>query len=220
MANVESLNKQLGRLFNGFMNAVEKKTSTEYHEWTKAVPVIRKELNIIRKKKTGTVKTEIEKALKPIPKGQESELLNVAATTPKYKVGQLVHVLLDYPENALGRKQPTAQFRMGDYRYSAFAKQVTNVLLYEKGWRFILDSNNTVSYGERELIPSSQKEIKYIVKEIIGKQIVAKKIFYKIWWKGYPKAEASLEPAESLMKDMPLLIAQYEADLKNGKRNS
>ena len=50
MANVEHLNKQLGRLFNGYMNKKEEETGEVYKEWTDILVFVRKELNKIRKK--------------------------------------------------------------------------------------------------------------------------------------------------------------------------
>lgn len=54
LANVELLNRTLGRLLNGYMNSVEEKTGKEYKEWTEALPLIRDELNALRKKKKRT----------------------------------------------------------------------------------------------------------------------------------------------------------------------
>eukprot|EP00981_Chlorochromonas_danica_P010827 scaffold3440_cov166-Ochromonas_danica.AAC.1 len=51
MANVESLNRQLGRLFNGYMNTKEEETGKRYREWTDIVDIVRKELNEHRHKK-------------------------------------------------------------------------------------------------------------------------------------------------------------------------
>lgn len=51
MSVVEGLNRQLGRLFNGYMNKKEIETGKVYKNWTDAVDVIRKMLNEVRKKK-------------------------------------------------------------------------------------------------------------------------------------------------------------------------
>eukprot|EP00981_Chlorochromonas_danica_P013242 scaffold5998_cov440-Ochromonas_danica.AAC.1 len=45
MGNVESLNRQLGRLFNGYMNKVEEKTGKPCKNWTDIVGVVRTKLN-------------------------------------------------------------------------------------------------------------------------------------------------------------------------------
>jgi len=49
-SNVESLHRQLGRLFNGYMNKIEIKTGKTYRNWTDIVGQVRKELNKFRKK--------------------------------------------------------------------------------------------------------------------------------------------------------------------------
>ena len=81
----------------------------------------------------------------------------------KYKVGDLVHVALDYPENALGHKQDTAQFREGDARYSKFPRIVKAVLPYDEGYRYLTTdkkgkTNYRVSYRENELIPAKKSQ--------------------------------------------------------------
>jgi hypothetical protein len=44
-ANIESLNKQLGRVFNGFLNGMEEDTGRIYREWTDVVDEVRIKLN-------------------------------------------------------------------------------------------------------------------------------------------------------------------------------
>ena len=98
MANVERLNKDLGRLFNGYMNAMEEETGEEYRQWTDVLDKVRKDLNKIRKKdvsKNDPVTDEY-----PVPKFVE----------PKYKVGDIVYHISEVPRNALGHKQPTKNF--------------------------------------------------------------------------------------------------------------
>ena len=48
MSNVENLNKQLGRLINGYLNTKEEQTGQIYKEWLSIIPTIRTELNKIR----------------------------------------------------------------------------------------------------------------------------------------------------------------------------
>ncbi len=55
LSNVESLNKQLGRLFNGYMNQMGVKTGKVYRNWIEAVPLVPEQLNNIRKKKLPTI---------------------------------------------------------------------------------------------------------------------------------------------------------------------
>jgi hypothetical protein len=38
----------------------------------------------------------------------------------------------------------------------------------------------------------------FIVKKILNKRVKGKKTEYLIWWKGYPKSEATWEPDKNL----------------------
>jgi hypothetical protein len=53
MANVERLNYELGKIFNGYMNQKEIETGQEYREWPDILDYVRTELNkerIIKKR--------------------------------------------------------------------------------------------------------------------------------------------------------------------------
>jgi hypothetical protein len=72
-----------------------------------------------------------------------------------------------------------------------------------------------VSFQESELMPSTEKEEKYVVKAIIDKKRENNKTYYKIWWKGYLKKDATWVDKASLINDGLLrLIQEYE----NSKR--
>ena len=105
LANVESLNRQLGRLFNGYMNAMEEKTAKPYREWTDVLNEVRDGYNKLRKSQAED------------PREQKVPLVEDKGPS-KFKVGDIVHYKLDYPESALAKKQSTANFRMGDYRFA------------------------------------------------------------------------------------------------------
>ena len=190
MGNVENLNKQLGRLLNGFMNAHEEETDETYREWTGVIPIIREDLNEYRKNK-------IKKT------SQKTPLFNLEAI-PKYKLGEVVRYKLNYPENALGNKQSTENFRMGDYHFSRFGRAIVDVLIYPETptYRYMLEGIKSASYSENELmISKNETASKYKVKQIIGKKIVKKITYYRIWWKGYKKELATWEPELDLRND-------------------
>jgi hypothetical protein len=115
MANVERLNKELGRLFNGYLNYKETQTGRTYREWTDALDIIRTDLNKFRKK-----------ALKP--RTIDDIPIIPMNLKPKYKIGDTVYEKLDWPENALGNKQNTSNFRIGDYKFSQVPKKIVQVL--------------------------------------------------------------------------------------------
>lgn len=204
MANIESLNNQLARLFNGYMNYKEKTTGKIYKNWDDVIDIIRKDLNKIRKIKVG--KFDIN-----------DYPFFTYTNNPKFKIGEIVHFKLDYPENALGHKQPTSVFRVGDYRLSAIPKKIVKVLNMNDSpyYRYILEGMPNVSYSEYQLIKSKEKDTKYKVKAIIGDRINKNKKEYLVWWKNYKKNESTYEPKNKLIEDGLIeLIRDYELNKK------
>ena len=48
------------------------------------------------------------------------------------------------------------------------------------------------SYAEAELLLADKEtDLKYTVREIIGESIEKRVTYYKIWWKGYLKSQAT-----------------------------
>lgn len=190
MANVEALNKQLARLFNGYMNGKEKQLGKVYKEWTDIINIVRTDLNEFRKKQYDFV----------VP---DSTYNFATAGDPKFKLGDIVHYKLDWAENALGNKQPTPNFRVGDFRFSAVPKKIVNVAIFndEPYYRFILDGMPNVSFSKYELIKSNEDDSKFKVKSIIDKKKIRGRTHYLIWWKGYKKSESTWEPETQLIED-------------------
>jgi hypothetical protein len=188
---VESLNRIIGRLLMGYMNTKEEESGKAFREWTEAVPFIREKLNEFRKVDPPDMFTHIGK------------INNFAVLHPKYNKGDIVLYALEKPLDALGKKQSTDNFREGDYRWSRVPKKIVDVLYMEGAipFRYILEGMANVSFTEKQLKPSTEKESKWIVREIIDKRTVKRKIEYLVWWKGYPKAESTWEPQSNLIDD-------------------
>jgi hypothetical protein len=126
------------------------------------------------------------------------------STDPKYKVGDVVYYKLDAPLNALGHKQSTSNFRMGDYRFSKIPKKITHLIYMqsEPYYRYLLEGMNHVSYSENELTKATkQKESKFEIKHIIKKKKLNNEFYYLVWWKGEKKGEASWEKMTKLQED-------------------
>ena len=72
---------------------------------------------------------------------------------PKYKVNDLVNVLLEEPQTILGKKQPTKNFRMGDLRLEKKKRKILKVLYYSgpNSYRYLVDGLPGASYTEQEL---------------------------------------------------------------------
>jgi hypothetical protein len=207
LSAVERLNKTLGRILNGFMNTQEIKTGEVSKDWVHILPILRDELNkTLYVKPKYTDMTIYKESIQPINN----------KNAPKYKVGDLVHRQLDYPENALGNKQSTHNFRMGDFRFSPVPQKITKILYFNGSipYRYMLDGIKNASFTEAQLMPSVEKVQKWKVKKIIGHKKIKNKIHFLIWWKGLTKRQSTYEPRSELIKDIPKLIKDYESTLK------
>lgn len=197
MANVERLNRELGRLLNGYMNSIEEKTGETYKEWVEAVPKIRVMLNSFRKKPEGNPRKDIY------------PVANVLIE-PKFKVGDVVYRKSEKPLDALGRKQPTQNFRMGDYRFDLTPRKIIRVLRYggEVPIRYILENLPNVAYAEYELKEAEEKEAMYQVQSIKAKRTIkgVKEILVK--FKGYKKP--SWENYNDIKKTIPNIDSFYK----------
>jgi len=188
LANVENLNKTLGKIFNGYMNTKEEELGYTYNEWDDIIDYVRKELNKIRHRPDGDPYNDL---MEP---STEAE--------PKYEVGDLVYRKLERPKNALGHNQTTINFRMGDYRFDVKQpRKIKKILYYPNNIRYLLEGHTNVSYTEAELKPSEEQAEKYIIKKVLDKRKIEGKTHYLIWWKGYLKKKATWEPLEELIKD-------------------
>jgi hypothetical protein len=202
LANIDSLCNQLERLFNGYMNHKEEETGKIYKNWDDITDKVRKGLNKIRKIK-----------LDKFDINDYPFFINY--NIPKFKIGQIVHYKLDTPENALGTKQPTSNFRTGDYRYSNSPRKITQILYMndEPYFRYILEGIKNASYSEYQLIKSRYKHSRYKVKKIIDDRIVNNKREFLIWWDRYLKSESTWQKEAELRKDgIGNLIDEYLAN--------
>jgi acid phosphatase class B len=62
--------------------------------------------------------------------------------------------------------------------------------------------------------PKATKNVtEYEVEKLIAMKVIRGKVYYLVKWKGYPVAEATYEPRQTLIKDAPTLVRKYEAKL-------
>jgi len=209
MSNVESLNRQLSKLFNGYMNSVELQTGEEYNEWVDVIDIVRDELNKIRKKKTYTKKEYIQKIVPNIGIFEPDD-------DPKFDIGDIVYRKLDIPQNARGDDM-SGGFREGDFRYDKVPRKIIKTLYYngKVSYRYVLEGFPQVSYTEKELIRADEDEEQFEIKKIIGKKKIKNRIHYLVWWKGNLKKDATYEPRKRLIKDGAKdLIDEFEQNHK------
>ncbi len=190
LSNVESLNRVLGRLFNGYMNAREIETGKPYREWTDVVDTIRVDLNIFRKK-------ELPKNINDVP--PQLPNTSIKQNSFQFKVGDIVHIMLDTPQNALGETLK-GNFREADLRFSLNTYKITDVVPFSGliPYRYKVNSIKNTTFTAEQLLLSKAKTETYKIKQIIGDKIIAGKEYYLIWWKGYKKKEATWELKKNL----------------------
>jgi hypothetical protein len=143
MSMVESANKVLGNVLNSFMNAEELKTGKTSRVWVKYLPEIREHMNEHRYREPKYTKETFYQYTPDINDALQS----------KYNVGDSVYYALDYPQTALGKKQPTANFRTGDRRWSVNPVKISQVLQYpgKIPFRYVLDGIKYTSYTDKQL---------------------------------------------------------------------
>lgn len=203
MANVENLNRILGKLIMTYLSDKSVKMKEDYKEWLSIIPTLRKEIN----------------KMKNHPKDQNPYTypmgeINVE-TMNKYNIGDIVYRPLPKPSNGeFGEK-----FRSGDLRYDVIPRKIINFYLYNNNWRYRLEGFPSTAYAESELKPSDENQEKYEVREIFDKKTEKGKIYYRVWWKRYKKAESTWEPKTTLLEDgLQEYIDEYEANVKKTKK--
>ena len=150
LSNVDSLCRQLGSIFNGIMNKKEEETGKVSKAWTYAIDEVRGKLNNYRRSRGVKIPKDITTHENPIfdnviPKIKIKKFKKGGDLTediedhpiegekytqikPKYKVNDLVNVLLEEPQTILVKKQPTKNFRMGDLRLEKKKRKILKVL--------------------------------------------------------------------------------------------
>ena len=205
MSKVERLNRTLGRLFLGYLNAKEQELGRDYNEWTDVVPIIREDLNAIR------AKAEQD----PFTKRYKQPNLYVR---PEFEVGDLVHRRLEYPLRFIdSKKQPTAQFREGDLRFEKFARKIVEVLPYPPPvpYRYLLEGIRGTSFPAWQLLKSQNADINYIIDKIVDKKRVRGRVHYRVRWKGFDASQDTWEPRAQLLADgQGAHIRQFEDGIR------
>jgi hypothetical protein len=219
------------------MSQKELETGKVYRNWTDVLPALKKELNEYRENPnmpkniyeyeypnfeiTGSEIIDPEAKTKTTEKKININSLFNGQTDgkiyeenlPKFKVGQMVYRKLDKPRNALGHDQPTENFREGDVRISIMEPRKIKRILYmnsEPYYRYILNDVPNVSYPENELKKATEKREKFIIQSLKSKKTIKGKVYFSVKWKGYKKT--TFELRSELIKDIPEMIAEYEAN--------
>lgn len=161
LANIEALNGQLSRLIHGYLNAKDEKNKKNNTNWIDILSIIRDKLNKIRVKKLpDDPYKHIYQSFNPYKekeiKDKKTGLITkeYVEIKPKFKIGDMVHRKLEIPYNALGHKQNTLNFRVGDYTFSkeTYRIKLVSYLGGDIPYRYVLDGIPNVSYTTTELM--------------------------------------------------------------------
>ena len=146
LANIDSLIRQLSTLFIGIANEKEKKTGKVSKSWLKHIPIIRKELNKIRKKELN--EDYWNNIYSSLTTHKNGKLIK-----QKFNVGDMVHIALDRPEDARGNKLK-GKFRVADNRYDKNPRRIKQVVYYSGPGvhRYIVDHIHNAVYTDNKLL--------------------------------------------------------------------
>lgn len=194
MGPVEGLNSTIARILMTYLNDKSVEIDEDYYNWTDILDLVRKEVNKYRKRDLTKLKEYQDKRyFDP----------NVEGET-EFNIGDFVHWKMDRPTDILGNAINDNKFRKEDRIFSIETRQITDILCYPSApyYRFKLQDMVDVSYSASELKLSKQQGDFYEVKAIVDKTVDADGVtFYKVWWKGYLKAEAEWVEKDQLIED-------------------
>jgi hypothetical protein len=158
MSPIDNLCYQLGKILNDYMSSVELQTGKVYRQWPDIIDTVIIEMNKIRKRELpdkNEFDTRFVNDIKQIRKtGEKIETIEQEFIKPKFRVGQLVYVLLKTPKNILGKTQSTLNFRAGDMTVDPERREITEIVYMNgKGpvHRYILDGYRHISFSESQL---------------------------------------------------------------------
>jgi hypothetical protein len=214
MGPVEGLNRIIARILMTYINDKSVEIGKDYYDWTDILDLVREEVNKYRKRDLSKLK-EYQNKLYFNPE---------VAGNPEFEIGQYVHWKMDRPTDILGNAINDNKFRMGDRMFSIEIRKIVDIISYPSKpyYRYKLFEMNNVSYSASELKISKQQGDYYIVKAIVDKIIDDDGVtFYKVWWKGYLKADADWIDKDQLIEDgVEDAIAEYEESVANKQPKS
>lgn len=216
LAVVEKTNQMLGNILLKRMQAQELLTGKTSTEWVEDLPGAIKLINKKRERKPPKVPYGESKC-----EGDSCELL---------PLGTKVRAKLDKPIDYVSGKRVSGNFRSADIKWDPEIRIVKNYILLP-GQTPLYQLNDikdddkidqSVAYTKEQLqvVPDDEEAPDpsvirgnpdtYVVQKILDKKKKNNRIYYKIKWKGYPESEATWESRANLIKEIPLIIKEYE----------
>ena len=199
------------------MTAQELITGEPSKEWVEDIPAIIKDINKRAKERKPRKVYET-----PVCEGDSCNMLSV---------GDKVRVALDEPINAVTEKRLHGHFRSTDIRWNPNERVIRQLVLRDnQPPMYLLDGNSgkynveLIGYTKNQLqvidpnekMPDPSvirgKPTYYRAEKILGKKNIGGKMHYLIKWKGFPITQATYEPRDQLMIDIPDMINAYDND--------
>jgi hypothetical protein len=208
---VETKNFQIGKILNTRMLVEEiNNKGVVSRSWRDIVPKVVKLLNKYF-------------AHNPEEIGIDDPIKTNKFSSTILPVGTKVRYQLDNPVEYVNEKKLTGKFRSGDIRWSKTVHTITSFYLRPaQPPMYQLDDDTRVAYTkyqlqvvhENEVAPSTESQKKFTVQRLLRRYTdrKTKKVYFEVLWGDDSKSN---EPRTSLMKDIPLMIEQFE--LKGSK---
>ena len=132
-------------------------------------------------------------------------------------MGTKVRIQLDNPQSYIEERPLTGKFRAGDVRWSKTIHTITQFYLRpNQPPMYQLDNDKRVAYTKYQLqvvksdetVPTTSSQNKFVVKKLLRRFKLKNKIYFEVLWGDNSKTN---EPRTSLIKDIPLLIKEFES---------
>jgi hypothetical protein len=215
---VERRNQSIGKALFKRMTAEELLTGHPSTQWTNDLKDVLQKLN----NKQSLKKTKVNDDYQC--KGDACLILSE---------GTKVRVALDAPIDVATGKRLHGKFRETDIRYEIKPKEIKQVILQpnEPPLYLVSDAKGQTdhrqAYTKNQLLPVKADEQQpsatnirpvktvkgkqvYLVEKILDKKKENNRIYFLIKWKGFPSSYNSWEPRSELIKDIPILIKEFE----------
>lgn len=204
---VETKNYQIGKILNTRMLVEEiNNKGIVSRSWRDIVPKVIKLIN---------------KYFSHNPKeiGIDESIKTNKFTSNILSVGTRVRYQLDNPIDYVNENNLSGRFRAGDIRWSKTIHTITSFYLRPaQPPMYQLDDDTRVAYTKYqlqvvkgdEIAPSTESQKKFIVQRLLRRftDKKTKKVYFEVLWGDNSKTN---EPRSSLIKDIPLLIEQFES---------
>lgn len=209
LANVEAKNRIIGKVLFMRMTSEELASGIKNHDWVDYLPNV---IEVINKKLTKT-----DDKLK---EEENNEFTKPVIIPPKYgdllKVGQKVRTALDAPKNLIDGKRIYGNFRETDIRFEKEPKKINDIVFKpncQPLYRVEKDTTlrtkaelQLVTKGER--MPPKSEQHKEVVEKLLSRKKIKNRIYFRVKWRDLKKPTYELR--SELMKDIPILIKQFE----------